>query len=122
MVTVSGSIHSVTTNTDIEHIVLLARRIWTEHYVPIIGSAQVDYMLEHFQSKVAIAQQIKQGHEYFLLSCTVNSETATSNTTSDTMPVGYLDVVLQPNGRLFLSKLYVVAAMRCRGFGRQLFE
>jgi len=42
----------------------LAREIWTDHYVPIIGQAQVDYMLDTFQREEAIAAQLAGGYEY----------------------------------------------------------
>jgi ribosomal protein S18 acetylase RimI-like enzyme len=109
----SGAIAPVTTSAEIEHVAMLARRIWTQHYVPIIGLAQVEYMLERFQSVAAIAQQIESGHQYFFI----------RPATTDIYAAGYMDVVAQPeSNRLFLSKLYVIDELRCRGFGRQLFE
>ncbi|NCA83730.1 MAG: GNAT family N-acetyltransferase, partial [Opitutae bacterium] len=46
-------------------VAALAREIWTQHYVPIIGAAQVEYMLEKFQSAEAIARQLAgEGYEY----------------------------------------------------------
>jgi len=109
---VSGSILHVTTQRDIEDVAALAHRIWKQHYVPIIGLAQVEYMLERFQSASAIAQQIEAGHEYFLI-----------HPTDDVGAVGYMDVVIQPSAnKLFLSKLYVADEVRGRGFGRQLFD
>jgi hypothetical protein len=44
----------------------LARETWMRHYTPIIGAAQVEYMLEKFQSAPAIAKQIAEGFEYYL--------------------------------------------------------
>lgn len=41
--------------------------IWREHFTPIIGEKQVDYMLDKFQSAPAIAEQIRQGYLYFAL-------------------------------------------------------
>ena len=38
----------VTTQAQIVQVATLAEEIWREHYTPIIGAAQVDYMLEHF--------------------------------------------------------------------------
>ena len=35
----------VSTEYQIEIVESLAREIWTEHYIPIIGKEQVDYML-----------------------------------------------------------------------------
>ncbi len=95
---------SVLTAAQVETVAVLARKIWTEHYVPLIGKEQVKYMLHKFQSTQAIADQITNGHLYFLI---MNSE----------RPVGYLSV--QPrNEELFLSKLYVVSSERNNGFGR----
>ena len=52
---------------DIEAVVVLAQEIWNQHFVPIIGQEQVDYMLEKFQSASAIAQQIADGYEYYIV-------------------------------------------------------
>ena len=105
------------TQADIACIAQLARQIWTEHYTPIIGAAQVEYMLANFQSEAAIARQIAGGHEYFIL--------LADNTASNAQrtPLGYMDIVVQPEStKLFLSKLYVTAAARGRGFGRAMFD
>ena len=108
----SGAIQSVSTSAEIEQVATLARYIWTEHYVPIIGSTQVEYMLDRFQSAAAIKQQINDGHEYFLI-----------RVTPDDAVVGYMDVVTQPDAsKLFLSKLYVSVGARGNGLGRQLFD
>lgn len=86
-------------------IVSLARSIWTEHYVPIIGQEQVDYMLAKFQSAEAIELQIKEeGYSYFLIY-------------SGDRPVGYLGTK-RKNNELFLSKLYVLESERGKGIGR----
>ncbi len=45
----------------------IAYRIWHEHYEPIIGKSQVDYMLSNFQSAEAIKKQIAEGYKYFLI-------------------------------------------------------
>ena len=48
-------------------VAALAREIWMQHYIPIIGAAQVEYMLAKFQSAEAIARQIaEEGYEYYL--------------------------------------------------------
>jgi GNAT superfamily N-acetyltransferase len=105
-------IHAIATSAEIEQIATLARRIWTQHYVPIIGAAQVEYMLQRFQSATAIKQQIDEGHEYFSICMNAGDDA-----------VGYMDVVAQPaSGKLFLSKLYVSDDARGNGLGRQLFD
>jgi len=87
----------------------LANTIWREHYTPLIGKAQVDYMLDKFQSALAIAGQIKDGFFYFLIR------------ESEGNYVGYLGIVPKDK-EMFLSKLYVLAEKRRNGFGWQAIE
>lgn len=95
----------VDTSTQIDIVASLATEIWRQHYTPIIGAAQIEYMLTQFQSPTAITRQITHEHyKYYLLE------------TDDTAQ-GYLAV--QPQGDcLFLSKLYVRAAARTHGHAR----
>ena len=83
----------------------LARETWTQHYVPIIGAAQVEYMLARFQSAAAIARQIAaEGYEYYLAP-----------------DAGYLALVPEPDRKsVMLSKIYVRASRRGTGTGRAL--
>ena len=46
----------------------VAEEIWREHYTPIIGKKQVEYMLEKFLSPEALVEQINSGYEYFVFS------------------------------------------------------
>jgi diamine N-acetyltransferase len=98
-------IEAVTDNNQIEIVEALADEIWREHFTAIIGKEQVDYMLEKFQSKHAIAEQINNGVQYFFI-C------------SNKEHVGYM--AAQPKGnQLFLSKFYILAAQRGKGLGRK---
>ena len=95
-----------TNSRDLELVHDLAGDIWREHYTPIIGSEQVQYMLRNFQSATAIAEQIREGYVYYLL-------------LSHDVPAGYLAYVKQPDKEgLQLSKLYVHRDMRGQGLGR----
>ena len=97
-----------TAEKDFTAIATLADTIWREHYTPIIGKAQVDYMLERFQSATAIARQVAEGMQYFLV---LKGE----------VPVGYL--AFQKRGEeLFLSKIYVLKNFRGQGFGRAAMD
>ena len=54
----------VETPSQIAAVAELARETWMQHYVPLIGAAQVEYMLARFQSAEAIARQIAaEGYE-----------------------------------------------------------
>ncbi len=58
---------SVSTPETIQTVAQLAIPIWREQFTPIIGQAQVAYMLEAWQSPSAIEQQIQEGTQYFLV-------------------------------------------------------
>lgn len=105
------TLHRVDSPNDIDSVVSLARDIWNEHFSPMIGQAQVDYMLDAFQSASAISEQMRgEGCEYYLV------EEAGHN-------VGYLALVLdQDSCSMQLSKLYLLKAHRGRGLGRWLVE
>jgi ribosomal protein S18 acetylase RimI-like enzyme len=99
---------AVSTEDQIAIVESLAREIWTEHYTPMIGAKQVEYMLSRFQSRQAISEQIKAGVLYFLIM-------------DDSAPIGYIAV--QPKGNeLFLSKIYVRCSQRGRGYGRKAIQ
>lgn len=87
----------------------LAATIWNEHFPPIIGQAQVDYMVERFQSIPAITRQVAEGYAYTLIR-------------SGDQDAGYLCIKPEDDGRLFLSKLYIQARCRGRGLARQALE
>jgi len=89
----------------IEAVAGLAEQIWNQHFIPIIGKQQVDYMVEKFQSVPAIKAQLKEGYQYYLFDCAKGY-------------FGYTAVL--PLGReLFLSKLYIKKSRRGKGYGRQ---
>jgi diamine N-acetyltransferase len=98
----------VSTQDQIGIVESLAKEIWTEHYLPIIGEEQVDYMLDRFQSRQAISEQIKSGLLYFLIK-------------EDDAFIGYAGA--QPkNDELFLSKLYIKSSKRGKGYGKKAIQ
>ena len=93
-----------------EELVVLIREIWREYYTPLIGVAQVEYMLENFQSVDAILRQIEEeNYRYYCVFC--NGE-----------PAGYYAAKPSGTGRVFLSKLYVAAKFRGRGLGKRMLQ
>jgi len=100
----------VTTARQLDALAGLARDIWYEYYVPLIGERQVQYMVSRFQSSGAMAQQIREGYEYF-------------TTERGGRVIGYCAVQPQPaEGSLFLSKLYLLRDARGAGTGRVCME
>jgi GNAT superfamily N-acetyltransferase len=98
------SLKPVLSDKDIKGTVALAAIIWKEHFTPLIGAAQVEYMLDKFQSEKAIKQQIENGYLYFAL-------------TLGEKQIGYTGLRLDTDC-LFLSKLYIQKEYRGKGFSR----
>ena len=100
----------VTHSAQILEVARMARQIWNEYYVPLIGQAQVDYMVARFQTAEAMQSQIDSGYEYFQIQRSGQS-------------IGYAAIRHDAHeARLFISKLYVLAAHRGSGAGRRSLE
>lgn len=98
------------TNAELRCASELAAEIWREHYTPLIGSNQVEYMLEKFQSADAMRRQVdEQNYHYFLA-------------VKDNHPAGYCALKPESNGSLFLSKFYVEKSRRGHGIGKAMLE
>lgn len=100
------TIRKVLTLSEIQVVANLASKIWNEHYIPIIGQEQVNYMIDKFQSEKAIEKQIKSDNqEYYLIY-------------HQSEPSGY--IALKPDKHeLFLSKIYVIKEKRGNGLGKE---
>ncbi len=100
----------VKTDDDIKIVASLARKIWTEHFTPIITKAQVEYMLANFQSVEAIKSQISSNWEYYLAQ--VENE-----------PLGYAGIIPEPeNSKMMLSKIYIRSSVRGKGLGKSILD
>jgi len=79
----------VTTASQVDLVVGLAKTIWPDHYSPIIGKEQVEYMLGKYQtSKAILAQMEVDGSSYYILQ-------------DDYRPIGYIGISEKHN-ELFL--------------------
>ncbi|GAA4281763.1 GNAT family N-acetyltransferase [Gaetbulibacter aestuarii] len=96
------------TKEEIKTIAGLADIIWREHYIPIVGKSQIDYMLDKFQSAEAMADQIHSGYEYYTM-------------IYNDKPVGYLAIVNEASA-LFLSKIYVLKKYRGKKIGKHAMQ
>ena len=72
----------------------MATAILREHYDPIIGKEQNDYMLDMFQSVEAVTEQLSHGYNYYFAK-------------NDGANAGFL-AFYPREGALYLSKLYLV--------------
>ncbi|MDC9722594.1 MAG: GNAT family N-acetyltransferase [Urechidicola sp.] len=101
-------IKPATSQPDFEIISQLAFIIWEEHYTKIIGSAQVTYMLNKYQTVSSIENQVVEGYQYHLVY-------------ADKIPVGYLSFIKKEQS-LFLSKIYVLNSERGKGIGKFMMD
>ncbi|MDR1384813.1 MAG: GNAT family N-acetyltransferase [Planctomycetaceae bacterium] len=103
-------IHEYRDFNELEKLTVLIRDVWREHYTPIIGGGQVEYMLDKFQSVETILRQINEEnyHYYGLL--------------HEGQLAAYYAVQPQAKNKIFLSKFYVAAAFRGQGFGKKMLQ
>jgi diamine N-acetyltransferase len=99
---------SVKTKEQIAEVEALASNIWHEHYISIIGIAQVEYMLKKFQSAEAIGKQLKEGYFYYLVK-------------ANKKYTGYMGFEINEE-ELFLSKIYIKSENRGKGYGKASFD
>lgn len=86
----------------------MATEIVKEHYDPIIGKEQNDYMIKLFQSPAAIREQLEHGYRYYFVR--ENGQNA-----------GFL--AFYPRGdAMYLSKLYLYKSERKKGYSRKMLE
>lgn len=105
------TIETAKTSEQIKEIARLGNIVWHEHYDPIIGSEQVEYMVKKFQSEEAIESAIKNaGYIYY---CAYSEK-------GDI--VGYCGIQPEAGDGLFLSKLYVDSKHRKRGIASMFLK
>jgi GNAT superfamily N-acetyltransferase len=98
----------IATEKDIPLIAGMAARIWPVHYTPIIGSAQVDYMLKKLYSESSLREQFHKGQNFFLIM-------------NDGKPIGYIAV--EGDGKqFFMHKFYMEVEEQGKGYGKKIFN
>lgn len=107
----SNTFHTIKAENDgqIREITELAEIIWHEHFVPIIGKEQVEYMVDKFQSYPALKKQIEDGYEYYQI-------------IAGGKFCGYCGIHQEDDNRLFLSKLYLKKEARGQHLASRTFE
>lgn len=85
----------------------LASQIVREHYDPILGSEQNDYMIKKFQSVPAITEQLRQGYRYYMI-CGEHGEKE-----------GFLGFYPKEK-EMYISKFYLHRDYRGKGLSKQM--
>ena len=84
----------------------MATAIVREHFDPLIGKEQNDYMLEKFQTEQAIAEQLKSGYHYFFVR-------------EENRNLGFL-AFYPKKDVLYLSKFYLYKSERGKGYSHDM--
>ena len=87
----------------------LAQRIWRECYPGIITPEQIEFMLGWMYAEDEIRRQITAGIPWEIM-------------TLDGTPVGYLSWQREDDGRVKISKLYVLPQHQRRGLGARMLD
>lgn len=93
---------------DISTVQQLAREIWEEHYLPIIGQQQIDYMLDLFYATEKIQKELEEGVYWEILYL-------------ENEAIGYLVCEVEEEN-IQLSKLYLKSKVRGKGLGKFLID
>jgi len=98
----------VVTDEEIAVLAKMANEIWHEYWPSRIGLEQTTYMVEQFQSLSAITAAIREeGYLYWVFE-------------DEGKLVGYTGVhPEEENGKLFISKIYLFATERGKGFASE---
>ena len=103
--------HSDEVESAASAVAALADEIWREHYTPIIGIEQVEYMLSKFQSAEQIHADIKNDDYIYFTAKHIKHDKL----------VGYAACKPEEN-YLLLSKIYVLKDYRRNGFSRSFLD
>lgn len=82
----------------------MADIVWHEYFPCILTEEQIDYMVDRFQSERAMREQVSEkGYRYAFI-------------VDDDVRVGYA-AISASDGKLFISKLYLLKENRGKGYG-----
>ena len=97
------------TEKDFLIIEKLAHSIWHKHYVPIVGLAQVDYMLAKMYTKEALQKQTEEGQQFYLVM-------------NDEKESGFISISTSNGKDLLLHKFYILQEKQNTGLGTLVFK
>lgn len=93
---------------EIERMSAMATAIVREHFDPLIGKEQNDYMLSLFQTPGAIAAQLAEGYRYYFVR-------------KDGEDIGFTAFYPKQDA-MYLSKFYLYRQERVKGYAHAMME
>jgi ribosomal protein S18 acetylase RimI-like enzyme len=96
--------------SDINRIADLAKLIWNQHYISIIGQDQVNYMLEKIYNYKSLLNQLNElNHLFFLI-------------TQSGKEIGFVSISSSNEEDFFIHKFYVDQHCANTGIGTQILS
>lgn len=95
--------------SEVDQLQSLASKIWKEHYAVMLGSEQIDYMLNKMYNTEILEKELLDSHFFWNF--------VTYNNTI----IGYC-CCKKDDLRLFLSKLYVDVSYHGKGIGQKILD
>lgn len=86
----------------------MATSIVREHFDPLVGKEQNDYMLAMFQTEPAIKKQLESGYRYFFVQ-------------EDGRNIGFI-AFYPKESVMYLSKFYLYKDERGKGYAHQMLD
>lgn len=86
----------------------LAYEIWNEHYPPIIGQPQVDFMLQLMYSEASLQEQLKHT-KFFIIQ-------------DNEKPIGFISAEVKNNVQGYIPKCYLLKEYRGTGASSILMQ
>jgi len=87
----------------------MATDIVREHFDPIVGKEQNDFMLKMFQTESAIKEQLEKGYNYFFVR------------DDDDKNIGFIAFYPRKDA-MYLSKFYLYRSERGKGYSHQMLD
>jgi ribosomal protein S18 acetylase RimI-like enzyme len=95
---------------DIKIISDLAKIIWNDYYIPIIGQEQVNYMLENIYNYDSLLNLMeKQKHVFYLIEFELNV-------------IGFLSISSNEERHFFLQKFYIKSDFSRKAIGSKILK
>jgi RimJ/RimL family protein N-acetyltransferase len=95
---------------DLTTITKLAQQIWSDHYVTIIGQAQVNYMLDKmYDHQSLLDQMVQKEHVFYLIE-------------KDGKFIGFISISSENKTDYFLHKFYIDQQKSNQGLGTQVLN
>lgn len=91
----------------------LAINITREHFDPLVGVEQNDYMIDHFLSPFAIREQMEGGYEYYIVLSPAQPEKRS---------IGIVAARPQSNHVLHISRFHLLKEERGKGYSHSMMR